>query len=100
MSDRRNDPAGGAGKAEPCIHSVGLQCAVKPPVREASASFREDPLDHLKQILESIPFTPSQGVRMESPRHAMGVRVPPSNSSWGLTCTRIGARFKATDVGT
>ena len=49
-------------------HRAGLQCVLKP---RAPSTHRDGSLNHLKHILDSVPFTPSQGVRTPSPRHCM-----------------------------
>lgn len=57
-----------AGQGEHVTHRAGLQCVLKP---RAPSTHRDGSLNHLKHILDSVPFTPSQGVRTPSPRHCM-----------------------------
>lgn len=67
LSGSFEDPVAGAGEGEPIVQRSGLQCALKPRARG-------DSLHQLKYILDSVPFTPSQGVRTPSPRFDSQVR--------------------------
>lgn len=60
------------GEVECVTHRSGLQCVLKP---RAPSTHQDESLNHLKHILDSVPFTPSQGVRTPSPRHRI-VRFP------------------------
>lgn len=70
MSDLGGEAGGAdaAGEGEYVTHRAGLQCVLKP---RPPSTHRDGSLNHLKHILDSVPFTPSQGVRTPSPRHCM-----------------------------